>query len=46
MIDTAKLAAEKNGCLHTHLAETEDENAFCEEMFDAGRQITLNRLAG
>ena len=33
MIDTAKLAAEKNVCLHTHLAETEDENAFCEEMF-------------
>ena len=31
MIDTAKLAAEKNVCLHTHLAETEDENAFCEE---------------
>ena len=32
-IDTAKLAAEKDVCLHTHLAETEDENAFCQEMF-------------
>ena len=33
MIDTAVLAAEKGVGLHTHLAETEDENAFCLEMF-------------
>ena len=33
MTDTAKLAAEKGVGLHTHLAETEDENAFCLEMF-------------
>jgi 8-oxoguanine deaminase len=33
MIDTAALAAERNVGLHTHLAETEDENAFCLEMF-------------
>lgn len=33
MIDTAKLAADRNVRLHTHLAETEDENSFCVEMF-------------
>ncbi len=33
MKDTAKLAAAHNLRLHTHLAETEDENAFCERMF-------------
>ena len=29
MIDTASLADEKDILLHTHLAETEDENNFC-----------------
>ena len=33
MMDTATLAAEKGVGLHTHLAETEDENKFCQEMF-------------
>jgi 8-oxoguanine deaminase len=33
MMDTAALAADKGVGLHTHLAETEDENAFCVEMF-------------
>ncbi|MEE2997329.1 MAG: 8-oxoguanine deaminase [Pseudomonadota bacterium] len=33
MIDTALLAAQRNIRLHTHLSETEDENAFCQEMF-------------
>ena len=33
MSDTAALAADRNVRLHTHLAETEDENAFCQEMF-------------
>ena len=31
MRDTAHLAAEKDVRLHTHLAETRDENDFCEE---------------
>ncbi len=33
MIETAKLARSHNVMLHTHLAETEDENAFCLQMF-------------
>ncbi len=33
MIATADLARQKNVLLHTHLAETEDENAFCKELF-------------
>ena len=33
MSDTAALAADRGVRLHTHLAETEDENAFCTEMF-------------
>lgn len=33
MSDTAALAADRNVRLHTHLSETEDENAFCTEMF-------------
>ena len=33
MMDTAALAADKGVGLHTHLAETENENAFCVEMF-------------
>ncbi len=33
MRDTARLAGEKGVGLHTHLAETEDENAFCERRF-------------
>lgn len=33
MSDTAALASDRNVRLHTHLAETEDENAFCTEMF-------------
>jgi len=33
MIESAKLARANKVQLHTHLAETEDENAFCIEMF-------------
>ena len=33
MITTADLARQKNVLLHTHLAETEDENAFCQALF-------------
>ena len=33
MRDTAWLAEEKGVGLHTHLGETEDENAFCEQRF-------------
>lgn len=33
MIETAKLARSHNVMLHTHLAETEDENDFCLQMF-------------
>ena len=33
MMDTAALAADRDVRLHTHLAETEDENAFCRDMF-------------
>ena len=33
MADTAALAERKSVGLHTHLAETEDENDFCQEMF-------------
>ncbi len=33
MKDTAAYATEKNLTLHTHLAETEDEDAFCHKMF-------------
>ena len=31
MRDTATLAKQEHVLLHTHLAETEDENAFCIE---------------
>lgn len=33
MKDSAKLAKDLNVRLHTHLAETHDETAFCEKMF-------------
>lgn len=33
MSDTAALAARRGVRLHTHLAETEDENTFCTDMF-------------
>ena len=33
MMDTAALAVDRDVRLHTHLAETEDENVFCTEMF-------------
>jgi 8-oxoguanine deaminase len=33
MIETATLARKHNVMLHTHLAETEDENDFCIKMF-------------
>jgi 8-oxoguanine deaminase len=33
MRSTAKLAARSNVRLHTHLAETEDENRYCEELY-------------
>ena len=33
MRSTAELAAEANVRLHTHLAETEDENKFCQQMY-------------
>ena len=33
MRSTAELAAEANVRMHTHLAETEDENRFCQEIY-------------
>ncbi|MEM0910719.1 MAG: 8-oxoguanine deaminase [Pseudomonadota bacterium] len=33
MIETAAIAQEMDVLLHTHLAETEDENAFCERQY-------------
>ena len=33
LVETAKLAERYDLRLHTHLAETEDENAFCEQTF-------------
>lgn len=33
MIETSQLAQKYNVMMHTHLAETEDENAFCLKMF-------------
>ena len=33
MRSTAELAAQENVRLHTHLAETEDENRFCQELY-------------
>jgi len=33
MRDAALLARDKKVMLHTHLAETEDENAYCEKMY-------------
>ncbi|MYI89925.1 MAG: 8-oxoguanine deaminase [Gammaproteobacteria bacterium] len=33
MVETARLADEKNVGLHTHLAETEDEVHFCEQQY-------------
>ena len=33
MVDTASLARQHNVRMHTHLAETEDETAYCERMF-------------
>ena len=33
MVQSAQLAATKNVGLHTHLAETEDENEFCEHYY-------------
>ncbi len=33
MVETARLAAEKNVGLHTHLAETADEVNFCEQQY-------------
>jgi len=33
MVETGNLARDKNVMLHTHLAETEDENSFCQEKF-------------
>jgi 8-oxoguanine deaminase len=33
MVETAKLAKKHDVNLHTHLAETEDENSFCLKMF-------------
>jgi 8-oxoguanine deaminase len=35
MLDTAKLAEKNDVLLHTHLAETEDENQFCLREFGA-----------
>lgn len=33
MRETAKLSTDLNVLMHTHLAETEDENAFCERQY-------------
>ncbi len=33
MIETAAIASEMDVLLHTHLAETEDENSFCEKEY-------------
>jgi len=33
MVETAKLARKYGVYLHTHLAETEDENTYCEEIY-------------
>ena len=33
MKETARLARDKDVLLHTHLAETEDENTFCERVY-------------
>jgi 8-oxoguanine deaminase len=33
MIRSAELARERGVLLHTHLAETEDENSFCQDVF-------------
>lgn len=33
MIETARVAQDMDVLLHTHLAETEDENAFCERQY-------------
>jgi len=45
MRDTAVLAAQTNTLLHTHLAETMDENRFCEEKFGK-RPLDLLEEAG
>ena len=44
MRDTARLAMEKGVALHTHLAETADENAFCEERFGCRPLDYLERV--
>jgi len=33
MVRSAELARDRHVLLHTHLGETEDENAFCQQMF-------------
>ncbi|WP_339900812.1 8-oxoguanine deaminase [Paraglaciecola polaris] len=35
MLQTARLAEKNDVLLHTHLAETEDENAFCQRIYGA-----------
>lgn len=44
MVDTAVLAREMNVRLHTHLAETHDETAFCEQMFGVRPVDYLERV--
>jgi len=44
MRDTAALAAELGVRLHTHLAETEDENRFCQETFGCRPLEYLERV--
>ena len=44
MRDTATLAKQENVLLHTHLAETEDENAFCIERYGERPLDYIERL--
>ena len=46
MSDTAALAAQSEVRMHTHLAETADENAFYWRSSDVVHSTILNRLAG
>ncbi|RPI74741.1 MAG: 8-oxoguanine deaminase [Desulfobacteraceae bacterium] len=45
MRETARLARSRNVRLHTHLAETEDENAFCEKIYGLRPLALMERCA-